>query len=502
MNRERAETHLRLLAEAELRRSMTPSGGGAAGQRHTPSLALAGYVLWTVGAVDIGVMDEIRDDLEFARAVREPVPLSPARPGPGGSPQVARRLERLMLTLRPPRTGEEYHHTSTPHEPWRVVPIGRVLRIQDDDDRGELHILAYVHSEGGARFTMAGWLERSSGPRGPVPTSPTRPRRVRCDFTATDDTGTTYHLGFTAVAGEGRVEWPGVLELRPDPPHQIRWLDVTTIPGEPATRIDLDPKAPTDPKARTAPKAPQFPAPDITVTQRTVSPGELLLDVVATRLLTVAATFPQDTPEQLAAAKPGLVPHAVGGLGDIIAALEAAGALSPASPVPGQLAGLCSHLGVSGHRITAPPARDLPAPWRSMLTRYHRRQPQAPPAPGRSVATAVQLPELDGQRLAILGLSHANGATILQLLADRVTPEDDWEYIRAVRPLPAVWIHDSSGRWHATRASGGHRPVRTAREVLLHLAIVPPLDPGTPRIEVVLAGQSAEVRVRLPLRWT
>ena len=32
------------------------------------------------------------------------------------------------------------------------------------------------------------------------------------------------------------------LPLRPDPPHQIRWLDLTTAAGEPATRIDLDPQ--------------------------------------------------------------------------------------------------------------------------------------------------------------------------------------------------------------------------------------------------------------------
>jgi len=152
--------------------------------------------------------------------------------------------------------------------------------------------------------------------------------------------------------------------------------------------------------------------------------GELLLDVIAARLLTVAATYPQDTLEQLAAAKPGLVPHAA--------------------------AGLCARLGVSGHGITARPADDLPGPWLSMLTRYHRRTPQPAPASGRSVATAVELPELDGARFAILGLHHSDGAAMFHLQASGVTPEDDWEYIRSVRPLPVLWIRDSSGRWHTT----------------------------------------------------
>jgi hypothetical protein len=33
------------------------------------------------------------------------------------------------------------------------------------------------------------------------------------------------------------------------------------------------------------------------------------------------------------------------------------------------------------------------------------------------------------------------------------------------------------------------------------LKIVPPLDHGTPRVDVVVAGSSAEVRVTVPLRW-
>jgi hypothetical protein len=40
---------------------------------------------------------------------------------------------------------------------------------------------------------------------------------------------------------------------------------------------------------------------------------------------------------------------------------------------------------------------------------------------------------------------------------------------------PAIWIHDSYGRWHATR--------------------------GTAWIEVIVAGPSAELRIRLPLSW-
>jgi hypothetical protein len=52
-------------------------------------------------------------------------------------------------------------------------------------------------------------------------------------FTAPDDRGASYQIGFRSGHAAGE------LLLRPDPPHQIRWLDLITAPGEPATRIDL-----------------------------------------------------------------------------------------------------------------------------------------------------------------------------------------------------------------------------------------------------------------------
>ena len=86
--------------------------------------------------------------------------------------------------------------------------------------------------------------------------------------------------------------------LRPDPPHQIRWLDLTIAPGKPAIRIDLDP---------------QIPVPEVTVTRDAHSPGELLLDVMAARILASAEPSPRDNLEQLAAADADLGTFAAGG---------------------------------------------------------------------------------------------------------------------------------------------------------------------------------------------
>ena len=468
MNRGRAEAHLRLLAEAELRRATAP---GALGRGLAGRLPLVAQALIAVGAVDVGTADEIQAVLDLALAARQP--------GAGGAapPRSAR-----LTWVWPVRAVTETFAASR-QASWRVVPVGQVIRVRDDEIRGELGLLAYLQTAHGGRFTMAGWMH---GPAPGPDTQPPRPRLpVSRQFTAADDKGASYTLGFiTRITGSAALA--GVLDLRPDPRHQIRWLDLRTAPGEPATRINLDP---------------QIPVPDITVTKTAASPGELLVDVIAARVLALASTLPQETPGQLAAAKPGLLPHVVGWLGDVITALQVAGALAPSSPAAGQLAGLCARLGITGHGITVPPAADLPDRWRSMLTRYHRRNPQPAPAPGSWAATAVELPELDGASLAVLSLHQDERGTILHLHAGGVTMEDDWEYYRAVRPLPALWIRDNAGRWHATR-DYGPTPLGDNGEVTLELAIAPPLEASTPWIDVVAAGQSAQVRARLPVRWT
>ena len=476
MNRERAETHLRQLAEAELRRARTLPAASVRIRRDTARLALVAQALVALGAVDAGTADQIRADLELAVAVRPPGQENQASPGQRGLPPDPRmRLARLMpspagragTTVALDQALSTGHTRPAPHRAsWRAVPAGKVIHFRDDNGPHELLVVAYLQSAGGARFIMAGW--------------PFRP------LTAANDRGASYQIGY-----RGR---PGVAEfwLSPDPPAQIRWLDLITAPGEPATRIDLDP---------------QIPAPHVTVTRKATSAGELMLDGIAARILSSGVAFPQDNPGQPPAATAGLRAFVSDGPGHIVAALHAAGTLPPASPVPGQLAGLCDRLGIPGHGITAPPAADLPEPWHSLLTRP-RRLPQGAPAPGIVAATVAGLPELDGARITILGLHQATilgrynsvTQTIVHMLVSGVTAEDDWTYGRVVRPLPALWVRDGSGRWHVTRTHGVS-PSGNSGEVILWLEIVPPPDRGTAWIDLVATGRSAEARVRLPLWW-
>jgi hypothetical protein len=452
MDRERAETYLRQLAEAELRRAGTLPAAGIRRPQNSAGLALVAPALVAVGAVDAGTAVQIRADLELALAGRQLGQENQARlmGGFSGRAGTTVALDQALSTG---------HARPAPHRAsWRAVPVGQVIHFRDGDVRRALLVVAYLRSAGGARFIIAGWPFRR--------------------LTAADDRGARYQIGYQGG--------PGVAEflLTPDPPRQIRWLDLITAPGEPATRIDLDPP---------------IPAPDVTVTRNAHSPGELLLDVIAARILCSGPSFPQDELEHPAAEAADLRAFIGDGPGEIVAALHASGALPPTSPVPGQLARLCNRIGIPGHGITAPPA-DLPEPWHSMLTRP-RRLPRAEPAPGILAATVAELPELDGAQITILGLHHGQHGqprTIVHTLVSGVTAEDDWTYSRVVRPLPTLWVRDSSGRWHAT-ATDFTMPSGNSGEVVLWLRIVPPLDRDTTWIDLVATGQSAEVRVRLPL---
>ena len=99
---------------------------------------------------------------------------------------------------------------------------------------------------------------------------------------------------------------------------------------------------------------------------------------------------------------------------------------------------------VSGHGITAPPARDLPEPWLSMLAHPHRRNTRAGPAGDGCAAAAVAFPELDGIRLAILGLHTCLGDTVLHMHASGPMchavygPDELYSW-------PVIWIRDNGG---------------------------------------------------------
>jgi hypothetical protein len=110
----------------------------------------------------------------------------------------------------------------------RVVPIGRAVRLQDDERDG-VYLAALVVTPEWACITAGSWTR---DPGGGV-----RDRMWFCEFTATDDTGASYMMGYNG-AGTPQIQ-AGPFELAPQPRADVRWLDVTPGPGRPAVRADL-----------------------------------------------------------------------------------------------------------------------------------------------------------------------------------------------------------------------------------------------------------------------
>ncbi|MGP0025555.1 MAG: hypothetical protein ACLPKE_19675 [Streptosporangiaceae bacterium] len=513
MNREGGETFLRLLAEAEMRDQLAPSPPPWAGRPGTGrvKVMLVGQALTAVRALDTDTVENILADFDLAVSVRrlhDKAGQGPAGTGlPGARPGTMRaasaaRLAAQMGRSRPPARlalSRPPGSTGSPgpadpkdppppdHDPGqgpadRFVPLGLTVPLHHDGISGDLYLMSFAHTGSGARFIAVWGLY-----------TPTRQLRLGLRhpdlipfelFTVADDRGARYDLDFTP--GDG-PEWTSEISLRPTPPDDVRWLDVAA-PLSPAVRIDLGQGG-----------SPANGEPD--VSEAKLSRGEHLLIMLAEWLLTVAPEFSHDLRRGLAAPSPGMLQAMTAALGDIIAGLEAADVLSPLSPVPARLAALCASLRIGGHGIAAPPTDDLPERWLSLLAHYQRRKPDTASVRDGYAAVAAALPELDGIRLALLGLHNTEGMSYLHVLAQGMTAEQagplgvDLDF-----PL-SVWLRDSGGRWHAARPAGWHGAGPRSREYAVRLRLVPPLPQSTTWVEVLAGGRSAEVRTTLPLRW-
>jgi hypothetical protein len=457
---QRAEAHLRLLAEEELRRPAWAWGERRARVRRVAQLLTA------VGALDDEVADRILADFDLALVARQGD--AQGRRGLAAvsrqRPAAVRFRSAMPVSSRSPAAGPV---------PGRLVRLGQVIPLPGEPAGGEVYLLSYAQTEAGPQLSLFIRSTRQAGPSGPE-------ARSLEQLTATDDRGTRYQMMVRDLGG-GTEGW--TLMLQPRPPHDPQWLDLVTAPGQSAVRVGLSQSA----------RPPQ----DATVTAGpvTAGPGDHLLHAVAARLLAKAG--PDGFPLRESAPRPGPLAPGTDGFGDVIAALQAAGALSPLSPVPGQFAALCGRLHLSGHGITAPPARDLPELWLSMLAHYHRGPAGTAPAADGGAAAAVALPELGGITLAILGLHNCQGRTVVHMHASG--PMNQVCY----RPgelyyWPVTWIRDSGGGWHATRTLGQSG---IDGGTALRVEVVPPLSRAKNGIEVVTTGPSAEARARLPLRW-
>jgi hypothetical protein len=461
----RAETHVRLLAEDQLRRAMTSpryrwldEDFQAGGQppvevglhRVSAVLSALRQVGVLSGATAGGLAAEFADALAL-RGLHDPRGLaSPAPAGPGGATGAG-----AIAADAAAQPG------GAPGGRYLAVPVGVVIPAEWDGHEGEVHVLAFVLAPDRAAITtsfVSSWREAPAAAGGTATPQPSFPPFGGSGVT--DDQGRRYGLTLE-IAGGGWHE-SGVLALSAVPPPGTRWLDMPVSPDR-SVRIDLT-GAPVV-RARHE----HHPPPPL---------GELLLGAVAETMLGGG---------QLVGMSATLLAT---GLAEVADALTAVRLLAPDSPAASHLAALCARraIEVRGPWASRARASGLPPPWASVLSGSRRVDgPQ-----GASTATAV-LPEINGARFVLAGLSSwERHATVLVFA---------WGWSRRPREFRpqqpfSWWARDDADRWHVGRIA-----MHDAAPGTFQLELTPPLHPAARSLDIILTGRAGRITATLPLTW-
>ena len=468
MGDKRAETYLRLLAEAELRRvgeqirRVDAMAGIEARSREGMSLfGAAERAQWKVlrtarilvaaGVLDQECLDDVTSVLSAAIQVRSRLMLNWYR----SRGVLHRTIFGPVASQAPPR----------PADPaMRVTPIGLTLEVASDRAPAELHLMSLVVTGTEALITVVMRMHwPPDGSSSDLEVTGAGAHHLPYDqFWAVDDEGTRYTARFEAGYGE-TAAWRGVIQLSPVPPRRARWLDLI---GD-GTRLLRLPLRRDRPPALPSAEATVIPSPD------------RLLTLEAERILATGdAAGPPEGPDP----------------GEIITVLTEVGAIAAGNPLPGQLAALCQRLGASGHGITVPPAADIPAEWASLLAR--RDAPAPAGAPELFAPLAAVLPDVDGVWFGLAGLSSAAGGSHLHVVSVGLPPLAD-RFAYGWTPGFSWWLADGGGNWHV--AAAGEPWTFGDGTQVFRLRLTPPLTAIPDAAELVLTGPSTRVRVRFPV---
>ncbi|HEY8043411.1 MAG TPA: hypothetical protein VIF35_04055 [Streptosporangiaceae bacterium] len=455
-----AETHIRLLAESELRRAAASPryswldedfrlGGDPPQEAGLLRVRAALSALCHVGVLSRATAGRLAGEFTDALAARgrheagtllTPAPAAaPDEPAPAASPGGA-----------------------APGGRYQAIPVGVVVPAEREGHRGEVHVQALVLGPGRAAIvtSFASTWREAGRPAGDTPAAqPSFPPFGGSGLT--DDQGGTYRLALEA--GEGGWYESGVLGLSAVPPAGTRWLDLPVTEGQ-SVRIDLA-------------GAPAIPVRAEPCSSRL--PGEMLLGAVADTLLGGG---------QLAGMSARLLAT---GLAEVADALIAVGMLAPDSLAATHLAALCQRRAIEVRGPWAARAADLdelPGPWASVLSGSGRQD-----GPRGAAPAAVVLPEIDGARFILAGLASWERQAALLVFAWGWRPRrrEFWPQ----QPF-SWWARDDTGRWHAGRATVHGAPAGTFR-----LEFSPPLHPGATSLDIILTGRSGRVTATVPLAW-
>ena len=471
MDNARAETHVRLLAEDQLRRALTSpryrwldedfqAGGQPPVEAGLHRVSAVLSALRQVGVLSRATAARLGAEFADALAVRglhdprglaSPDPPGPAQAGPGGAARPG--------TIATEAAGQA--GGSAPGGRYLAIPVGAVIPAEWDGHQGEVHVLALMLAPDRAAITtsfVSSWREAAAATGGPVTPPPSFPPFGGSGVT--DDQGRRY--GLTLEIAEGSWHETGVLALSAVPPPGTAWLEMPVSPVR-SIRIDLT-GAPV-----IQVRHEHHPAPPL---------GELLLGAVAETMLGGG---------QLVGMTATLL---ASGLAEVAEALTAVGLLPQPSPAASQLTALCARraIEVRGSLASRGRATRLPEPWVSVLSGSRRADgPQ-----GTSSAAAV-LPEIDGARFVLAGLSSWERQATVLVFAWGWSPRP-----REFRPQQPFswWARDDAGRWHVGRPA-----IHDAAPGTFQLELTPPLHPAARSLDIILTGRDGRVTATLPLAW-
>jgi hypothetical protein len=302
------------------------------------------------------------------------------------------------------------------------------------------------------------------------------------ELSAADDSGGRYALL--------RVS-PGLISVHPEPPAAARWLSIAeAATGAELLRIDLTAAMPGIPRFRPA----EVPAAERLLTRRAEA---LLISAARKYDAQVAAFLPPRFGGMLPEHEEDLVT-----VGEMIAVLEGAGALSPFSELPAQVAALCQHLDIRADGLPSP--GPLPGQWRSILMQYGRRH--RPGSRAGVVPLAVHLPGIDGLRMV---LTELNGSHLHLMTHGPRTQRGPWarsvmahSFAPPHRPDWAEsglswWAEDDAGHWHV----GGTDYLNLDHMgfAAWRLQFFPPLARDVTALTVTITGRAGRTTVTFPV---
>lgn len=452
-----AESHVRLLAETQLRRAMTaPSytwldedfrlGGEPAKEAGLHRVRAVVSALHRAGALDGAAAQSLLSDFAAALAARG---LAPA--------------ERLLdVALDGPSEPVPTEHAGRPGPGgrYRAIPIAETVPAEWGGYLGEVHLQTLVLAPDSAMIVttfVSTWRESAGLPSAGLSAEPSFPPFGGSGLT--DDLGRPYRLDYQTA--EGGWHQYGVLGISPVPPASVRWLDMAAG----GTRVVRIPVAGRGPAAKVSIE----PVP-------ARAAGEHLLTAVADTLLGGGSMV-------------GMAATSIAaGLAEVETALRAVHALPDGSAIAAHLAALCQRRSVDVRGPLAQRARatGLPSPWASVLSRSQHRD-------GRKgvIPLAAVLPELDGARFVLAGLSSWERQLSIPFAAWGWSPRP--RVFRPGQPF-SWWARDDAGHWHVGRTAPFHSMARTYQ-----VEFTPPLHPDARSLDIILTGSAARVTVSVPL---